>query len=119
MKRPTFKYLAGEGKRNRANADLFQALLCLAWGDNCSVITGHHVSFLFDGDLSTEDEVPSADSVLFDHDIMSGVFPDDYLKIMSALAPMPRYDREDYVRALVCKRYPARGLSVTSARSPQ
>lgn len=106
MNRPAFKYLSGEGKRNRANADLFQAMLCLAWGEGCSVITGHHVSFLFDGDLSTEDEVPSADCVLFDHHIMSQVFPHDYLLVMQAIAPMQRYERENYVRSLLCERYP-------------
>lgn len=110
MNRPDFKYLSGEGKRNRANADLFQALLCLAWGDGCTVITGHHVSFLFDGDLSTEDEVPSADTVLFDHHIMARVFPDDYRQIMQKLAPAPRYERENIVRKLVCDRYPEFGL---------
>lgn len=114
-RRPDFKYLSGEGKRNRANADLFQAMLCIAWGDGCSVITGHHVSFLFDGDLSTEDEVPSADCVLFDHDIMGKVFPRDYLFIMRTIAPMLRYERENYVRDLICERYP----EFTLARDPK
>lgn len=117
-RRPTFKYLSGEGKRNRANADLFQALLCLAWGDDCQVITGHHVSFLFNGDLSTEDEVPSADSLLFDHDVMKTVFPADYLAIMAHIAVLPRYDREDFVRTIVCHRFPESGLSPESAKRP-
>lgn len=113
LTRPTFRYLGGEGKRNRANADLFHAMLCCAWGDGCSVITGHHISFLFDGDLSTEDEVPSADCLLFDHDIMSALFPADYLRIMATIAPMQRYARENYVRALLCQRFPQLSLSAS------
>lgn len=111
MYRPTFKYLSGEGKRNRHNADLFHAMLCIAWGQDCAVITGHHVSFMFDGDLSTEDEVPSADCLLFDHEVMRAIFPGDYRDILQRLALMQRYDRENLVRALVCERYPNVPLS--------
>lgn len=109
--RPTFKYLSGEGKRNRHNADLFQAILCIAWGEGCSVMTGHHVAFLFDGDLTTEDEVPSADCLLFDLDIMGAVFGDDRDQILVAIATMPRNDREAYVRREFCERYPYLNLS--------
>lgn len=109
--RPTFRYLSGEGKRNRSNADLFQAMLTLAWGSKCSVITGHHVSFLFDGDLSTEDEIPSADTVLFDHAIMGTLFPTDYREIMAKLAPLARYERENATRVLLIERYPECKLS--------
>lgn len=111
-RRPAFRYLSGEGKRNRANADLYQAMLQIAWGDGCSVITGHHVSFLFDGDLSTEDEIPSADSLLFDHDVMSCLFPADYIDIMRQIAPLRRYARENYVRALMVERHPECGLEL-------
>lgn len=117
--RPAFRYLSGEGKRNRANADLFRALLCIAWGDDCMVITGHHVSFMFDGDLSTEDEVPSADCLLFDHEIMGRVFPEDYMEIMRDLAPMHRYARENHVRRLFCARYPDIPLSREPVEAPQ
>ncbi len=106
MTRPNFKFLSGEGKRNRTNADLFQLMLCKAWGEGCQVITGHHISFLFDGDLETEDEVPSADCLLFDHEIMSTLFPKDYISIMATLAVLERYDRENYVRKLICDKYP-------------
>lgn len=106
MYRPTFKYLSGEGKRNRHNADLFQALLCQSWGLGCSVMTGHHVAFLFDGDLATEDEVPSADCLLFDLEIMGEVFGTERDAILHAIVTMPRGDRENYVRARFRERYP-------------
>ena len=109
--RPTFKYLSGEGKRNRHNADLFQALLCRAWGADCSVMTGHHVAFLFDGDLGTEDEIPSADCLLFDVEIMNAVFAEDTVWLLRALSTMVRGQREDYVRALYRHRFPEDGLA--------
>ena len=119
-RRPSFRYLSGEGKRNRANADLFQALLCTAWGEGCMVITGHHVSFMFDGDLSTEDEVPSADSVLFDHEIMGAVFGESHaVEIMREIAPLPRYRREDFVRELLCRKNPALNLSREPVPAPE
>ena len=117
--RPTFKYLSGEGKRNRTNADLFHALLCIAWGEDCAVITGHHVSFMFDGDLSTEDEVPSADCLLFDHEVMREVFPADYRDILGKLAQMERWERENFVRALVCDRYPHMNLDRANRYAPE
>lgn len=118
-RRPTFRYLSGEGKRNRANADLFQAMLLIAWGEGCSVITGHHVSFLFDGDLSTEDEIPSADCLLFDHDVMGTLFPGDYQEIMATIAPLGRYERENVVRRLMIARHPECGLSPAEPEAPQ
>lgn len=108
---PTFKYLSGEGKRNRHNADLFQALLCKAWGGDCSVMTGHHVAFLFNGDLSTEDEIPSADCLLFDLEIMGAVFGHTTHNLLRTLATMPRGEREDHVRTLYRRRYPQDGLA--------
>lgn len=110
MARPDFKFLPGEGKRNRKNADLFLTLLCLAWEENCQVMTGHHIGFMFDSDLSTQDEIPAADTLLFDHDVMALLFPQDYQDVMSELALLRRYERENYVRRLVCSRYPGRGL---------
>ena len=116
--RPTFRYLSGEGKRNRLNADLYQAMLCLAWGEGCQVITGHHVSFLFNGDLETEDEVPSADCLLFDHHIMGCVFGEDAQSVMVAIAPLERYERENYVRALLVEQHPELGLSPDPVHAP-
>ncbi len=107
---PTFKYLSGEGKRNRHNADLFQALLCTAWGVGCSVMTGHHIAFLFDGNLETEDEVPSADCLLFDLEIMGAVFGEERDSILLRIALMNRDDREDYVRRQFCRLDPEVGL---------
>lgn len=96
MTRPTVHFLSGEGKRNRANADLYRRLLAIAWGE-CEVIVGHHVAFQFDGDLNTEDEIPSADCLLFDHDIMGAVFGEQALELMQRIALLRPYERETEV----------------------
>lgn len=105
MNRPNVRFLGGEGKRNRANADLYHAMLCMAWGD-CEVIVGHHVNFQFDGDLSTEDEIPSADCLLFDHDIMQAVFGQDALPLMAEIATLRPYEREQRVLSAFQAAYP-------------
>lgn len=110
MYRPTFHYLSGEGKRNRHNADLFEAILRCAWGD-CSVMTGHHIAFLFEGKLDTEDEVPSADTLLFDLDIMGAVFGQERDAMLMTIARLPRNDREDHVRFRFRELYPEAGLA--------
>lgn len=103
MTRPTEHFLSGEGKRNRAHADLFRQLLAIAWGD-CEVIVGHHVAFQFDGDLNTEDEIPSADCLLFNHDIMTAVFGADAVTLMQRIAAMVPGDREaEVARALAVR----------------
>jgi hypothetical protein len=106
MYKPTFKYLSGEGKRNRHNADLYEALLCVAWGIGCSVMTGHHIAFLFNGDLMTEDEIPSADTLLFDLEIMGAVFGAERDSLLQTLALQGRNERENTVRARFCSLYP-------------
>jgi hypothetical protein len=113
MARPTFKYLPGEGKRNRSNADLFLLMLCIAWEEDCQVMTGHHIGFMFDADLSTQDEIPAADTLLFDHEVMAQLFPQDYQEVMLHLATLRRYERENYIRKLLCQRYPEHKLDNT------
>lgn len=94
MQRPTSThYLGGEGKRNRDHAALFTALLTRAWGE-CEVIVGHHVAFEFAGDLNTEDEIPSADCLLFDHGIMTAVFGEQAIPLMQRIAALKPGERE-------------------------
>ena len=96
MTRPDVRYLKGEVQRNREHAGLFQRLLRIAWGD-CAIIVGHHVAFQFDGDLTTEDEIPSADTLLFDHGVMGAVFGDRAREVMQRIAPLRPGEREQAV----------------------
>lgn len=111
MNRPTERFLGGEGKRNRHNAALYVAMLNKAWGA-CEVIVGHHINFEFDSNLDTEDEIPSADCLLFNHQIMRGIFGKDAPNIMSHLAGLEPYAREEEVVRQWNERYPDEQLTI-------
>jgi hypothetical protein len=103
-------FLSTEGKRNRANADLYLSILQIAYpGEVLDVIVGHHICFEFDKDIATENEIPAADTLLFDHEIMGRVFGKD--KALAHMVHMVKLDagqREDYIR-LEVNRIKARG----------
>lgn len=93
-------FLSTEGKRNRANADLYLDILRLAYpGERIEVIVGHHICFEFDGDISTENEIPAADTLLFNHDILSRIFGKDKARAyMHHMVDLDDEKREDYLR---------------------
>jgi hypothetical protein len=83
-------YLVAENQRNRRNAPLYTEILRRCYGDT-QVVVGHHVSF----DATTEpNEIPSADTLLFDHEIMGRVFGERSIPIMRELASVPAEDRD-------------------------
>lgn len=90
-------YLRDEGKRNRTNAALYSRLVQLAFGADNAVIVGHHINFEKDGKIETENEIPAADTLLFDHDIMGAIFGDDAYAIMQTLACVRAEFREEYL----------------------
>lgn len=92
-------YLGSERDRNVKSADLFEKMVKIAFGeDRTSVMTGHHIGFEFDNDIKTENEIPSADSLLFCHQIMGAVFGDRAGIVMIQLAMVPAEQREDLLR---------------------
>lgn len=82
-------YLSTEQSRNKAHAGIYERMLKIAFGETCAVLVGHHIGFEFNGDINTENEIPSSDTLLFDHDIMQRVFGSKYLSIMANLAVTP------------------------------
>jgi hypothetical protein len=93
-------YLEYENARNKAAAALFERMLRTAFGD-CQVMVGHHIGMEFGGDLQTENEIPSADTLCFDHDIMKAVFAEDAIEFMQRLAAVPCYERERMLASLL------------------
>lgn len=91
-------YLAYENRRNSHHRDLFIALTKAAMGCKEVVIAGHHFVCDYDNDLNTLNEIPSADTLLFDHDMMTAVFGATALDIMSQAARLPVPARDEYVR---------------------
>lgn len=92
-------YLSFENARNKRNAALYERLIRQAlhkpgYVTNVSVLIGHHITFELDGDLSTENEIPSADCLMFDHELMTAVFEDEAVEIMVMLASVPCDERD-------------------------
>lgn len=91
-------YLESELARNHTNKHLYERLLKIAVA-GCSVEVGHHVTI----HLGDEDgnEIPSADAVLFDHDIMQKVFGHSYMSVMLTLASTPTDKRDSVLAAIM------------------
>jgi hypothetical protein len=90
-------YLREEGQRNRRNAALYDRIVKLVFGADNAVITGHHINFQVNGHIETENEIPAADTLLFDHDIMGALFGADAVTIMQSLAALRPEFREEYL----------------------
>lgn len=88
-------YLGFETSRNKTHAATYERFLRAALpGVTLSVLVGHHICLEVNGDLSTENEIPSADCLLFDHDLMKAVFKHEASGFMEVLAKLPCGDRD-------------------------
>lgn len=94
-------YLNSENERNHHNHALYERLLRLAFGPDVSVLVGHHLTFTLEAG-GDPNEIPSADTTMFDHDLMARAFgtPGCY-EVMAQLALEPAVQRdrrlEDFV----------------------
>lgn len=91
-------WLGYENQRNKAHAGLYTAIMKEALGDDCEVLIGHHLTFEKEGDLSTENEIPSADTLMFDHFVMTKVFGQSAITLMRYLAATPAEDRDEILK---------------------
>jgi len=102
-------YLSAEHDRNLHNHRLYERLLRLAHGPDLSVLVAHHITITLEvgGDPN---EIPSADTLLFDHEFMGRAFGQPtHFEVMAQLAvePVGRRDlrleefvaREEEIRA--------------------
>lgn len=101
-------YLQAENDRNTHHGPVFIDLIKRAFGVDEVVMVGHH--FVFEPqqamqkfDLSKLNEIPSADTMLFDHDIMRAVFGDRALEIMARLSQTPAESRDAIVQTELSK----------------
>lgn len=102
-------YLQAENDRNTHHGALFIEIVKRAFGISEVVMVGHH--FVFEPqasmtalDLTKLNEIPSADTMLFDHPIMFAVFGEkDALTIMQACALVPVELRDDIIRDALAK----------------
>lgn len=92
-------YLVTENIRNRTHSNLLTQLVKKAFGDEANVLVAHHVTF--SGSDGNPVEIPSDDTLLFDHHIMRAAFGDHALKIMAQLSQLPSDQRDGYVEMLL------------------
>lgn len=101
-------WLGYELARNKEHSDLYVRLIKKAigkmiGGGRVEVLIGHHITFETsfengDLDISTENEIPSADCVMFDHSIMTAVFGGRAIPLMRELVSVPCEEREVILR---------------------
>lgn len=90
-------YLGFENARNKQHAAVYTQLMKMGLedkGHSVAILIGHHLTFEVDSDLQTENEIPSADCLMFDHDIMTRVFGKGAIPLMQRLASLPCEERD-------------------------
>jgi hypothetical protein len=94
-------YLSYENKRNSHHQEMFVWIIKRAFGCKEVVLVGHHFVCDYNSDLKTLNEIPSADTLLFDHDIMKECFGERSIEIMIELAKRPVPERDEYLRSQI------------------
>jgi hypothetical protein len=85
-------YLTAENTRNHTNHKIFERLLRAGTGATNTLIA-HHCTFSLEG--QEPNEVPSADTLMFDHTIMKNAFGDiAYRDVMISLVMEPVESRD-------------------------
>lgn len=115
----TSKYwLQAENDRNTHHGQVFIDLIKRAFGEREVVMVGHH--FVFEPqeamaalDLTQLNEIPSADTMIFDHDIMGAVFGAERAQTIMLECARTRCDERDAVVARELK-----ALDVARAVTP-
>lgn len=102
-------YFRAEKVRNADSAVLFTDMLKHAFGEHNIVIIGHHLTFEDTRgtpleNVKSENEIPSADTLMFDHDVMQACFGSDAIMVMQSLASV-RTDLRDALLAEHWKMY--------------
>ncbi len=88
-----------ENDRNTRNAELFKDMIRQAYGAG-DVIIAHHLTYVAhemrDDGFSYEivEEIPSADTLIFDHEAAQKIWGEDWSNVLTelALTPVPQRD---------------------------
>jgi hypothetical protein len=94
------KYIPVEIARNEAATALFREMVRMVYGHDDSVLVGHHIGFEIGDDFTTENEIPSADTLITDHDVMVPIFGDNAIKVMQRLVSFPAATRDAELQRL-------------------
>ena len=88
-----------ENDRNADYSDLYKAIIREAFGVQ-DVIIAHHLVYVVvekrDGfDYQIVEEIPAADTLIFDHDIAKKIWGDSWQRVLVKLAMEPCETRDD------------------------
>lgn len=101
MHPPIKDYITYENQRNKKWARLYTDMIKAAYGEAASqVLVEHHLNFQHGDQIGTEVSIPSADTLMFDHDIMGRIFGEHAQKHMMLLASI-ECDRRDGVLEVI------------------
>lgn len=98
-----------ENDRNNENAALYKAIIREAYGVT-DVICGHHLVYQVedkreDGFTYTfVEEIPSADTLIFDHEVAKKIWGPGYLPVLARLAMTPPEARDAELKAMYDRR---------------
>jgi hypothetical protein len=94
---------AVENKRNSDNEDLFRAIITEVYPEVDLVVAGHHIFVRRAGSPGAE-EIPSADHLIFDHEIAQKIWGNNWRSALEALALEPAETRDSLLRTMYMKR---------------
>ena len=114
---------AYENDRNAEHSELFKAIIREAYGVQ-DVIIAHHLVYVkvdhrADGfDYQVVEEVPSADALIFDHDVAKSIWGEImYLERLKQLALTPIAQRDKLLADLYASRTDADKAAAAAARA--
>lgn len=85
-------YLVSENERNHRNHALYERMLRKAFGQDTAIMVVHHITVEVAG--GEPFEIPSADTLMFDHVLMQRIFGEDSGEVMAQLALTPTETRD-------------------------
>lgn len=84
-------YLSYENTRNKKSHKLFTDILTEVFGKT-EIVIAHHICY--EGESDNPEEIPSADTLIFDHGIMAKIFGEKHKVILIELATTPVDERD-------------------------
>ncbi len=92
MINPCKDFLTYENNRNKQHSQFLKTVLTKIFGEGEMIVIGHHICY---GD---DIEIPSIDTLYFDHDAMTQLFGEAAPTVMVKLAKAPVPDRDHVFR---------------------
>ncbi|RZN09661.1 hypothetical protein CWO91_16670 [Bradyrhizobium genosp. SA-3] len=95
---------AAENARNARSFALYRSIIREAYGAD-EVCAAHHLIFTkFEGETRHVEELPSADTLIFDHGVARKIWGDDWQSMLTRLALEPTETRDKLLGELYASR---------------